>query len=425
MNQMNTRRFGLIGAAAGLLMASGAALAQSANSQGFDKPLSTRSKAPQAEVQAKQRASEQKATDKKSHNNISITRSDDEGVCTVTINGEDINATINGEEVSKDRIQREGQTLRLLDEDGKTFAEFQVGLAGEGIQLHSGHGMAGLHGNRAAEPGQSAWLGSVAVAGEEPPPVMLGITMGEPSETLLEYLGLDKGSAVLIDHVYEGLPASESGMEDADILIEFDGVKPLDEVKVREILRSKQPGDKVVAKVFRKGETKELKIKLRAYDAEKLGGQAKVQGEPFFTPEDEQAFAWSPDGDARKALEEALRSLEKSHGMDADAVRDHAHKAIEQALKRLHDGSGSYRYYRSLPSPGGAFIVGPKPGQVFNVPQPPAPSAPMGGGRGGDLSRQMEELRAQLNEVQRSRDELKAQLDEIKGMLKEIARERR
>lgn len=409
------KRTGRVAPVVAVLMAAGAAWGQAAPAQsggraGYDRPISGRT-----------RAAAQPAPSAKTERHISISRTDETGVYTVTVDGDDIDATINGEEVPSDRIQQDEGRIRLLDKQGNVVAEFQVG-AGKGgtLWIQNDDGNAGAWG--LAAPGQGG--NSVAVAGD-PPPVMLGITMGSASDSLLDHLGLEQGTVVLIDRVYDGLPAAQGGMQSDDILVEIDGTKPLTEEKVREVLRSKKPGDEVKCKVLRKGATKELKIKLEAYDAGRLGMSAFGAGE-LVAPQDVQGlYNWAGPGgdDARKAIENALKSLGSARGADADAIRDTARKALEDALKSLDETSGKDFRFRFSPGPlsgsGGRVLLGPEPGQVYSMPrQPAAPTPP--GGRNGDLSRQMDELRAQLDEVQRSRDELRAQLDDIKAMLKEM-----
>lgn len=413
------RAIGVLAPAVAVLIAAGAACAQSAPAagrSGYERPLAKRTRIAQVE-QPKQ----------KSHNHVSINRSDETGTYTVTIEGDDVEATINGKKVDEDRIQRDDDHIKLLDDDGNVVAEFQVGSGKQGGVWIAGDGEAapapgGVWEMTVPGGGQGAFagggLGGVAVA--NPPPVMLGITMGEPSESLLDHLGLEPDSAVLIDKVYEGLPADQGGMQDDDVLVEFDGQKPLTEDKVREILRGKNPGDEIKVKVVRKGSTKDLKIKLQAYDAGKLGGGSFTGQGQLFTPQEVQGLGWGASGNdaARQALEEALKNIDAIHGHDADAVREQVHKAIEEALANLHQSGGMYRLQvspRALAGPG--VVVGGQPGQVYRIPQPAAPTPP---GGHGDLSRQMDELRAQLDEVQKSRDELRAQLDDIKAMLKEM-----
>jgi hypothetical protein len=423
------RGFGLVGVAAVLALA-GAACAQSAAGQGgYDAPMPRKAKAvrvEQPESKSESRSESKSKAESKTRRQVNITRSDEDGTYTITVDGDEIEASVNGKELPDDRIQRDGDSVKLLDDDGNVVAEFHV--SGDNAWTGQAGNAWASQGGAWAAPAQGSAFSGAFFGGDNPPPVMLGITMGEPSESLVEHLGLDPGSAVLIGKVYEGLPAAESGMEDEDILVEFDGAKPLTEEKVREILRTKQPGDEVKAKIIRKGTTKDLKIKLRKYDAEKLGATTVEGQDQFFTPQDMQGLSgWGVGGgdEARQALEEALRSLEQNQGRDAQEAREQAHKAIEEALKALEEGRSAYRLQlspRAFAGPGGgSVILGPRPGQVYNV--PPTPAAPSAPGR-ADLSRQMDELRAQLQEVQRSRDELRQQLDEIKSMLKDM-RDRR
>jgi membrane-associated protease RseP (regulator of RpoE activity) len=150
----------------------------------------------------------------------------------------------------------------------------------------------------------------------ERPKVMLGITMSEPGESLIEHLGLKEGETVLIDRVVEDLPAAKAGLKAKDIVISFDGVKPITESQIRDILRKKEPGDKVEVKVIRKGKEETLTIELAKYESSKLE-MAAPQAWRVGGDENEWNNLEIPQIDAeqmRKQMEEAMRAVRGAGG---------------------------------------------------------------------------------------------------------------
>ena len=113
----------LLGTALAVMSLAGAACAQSAPAAkgSFEQPMTKRTR-----VAAAPHAAQTAQAAGGGHRQVNISRSDDDGTYTVTVDGDDIEATIDGEEVPADRIQREDGVVRLLDEHGKVVAEFHV-----------------------------------------------------------------------------------------------------------------------------------------------------------------------------------------------------------------------------------------------------------------------------------------------------------
>lgn len=91
----------------------------------------------------------------------------------------------------------------------------------------------------------------------------LGVTMQELTEELQK--GLDsqaKDGGVLISSVVDGSAADEAGIEEGDVIVEFDGKKVDSPEALRELIAEKKPGDKVKVKVVREGKSKNVDVAL-------------------------------------------------------------------------------------------------------------------------------------------------------------------
>lgn len=187
-------------------------------------------------------------------------------------NGEIVLAQIDGEVVAADRVRTMNDKIELLDGDGNVVHTLPLpGNAGVmttpdgavwSLNMNPGQG-----GAWAFQPGDK--VPGVEMA--KPPPVMLGITMSEPDDDVAKELGVKPSEAIRIDSVIDGLPAGEAGLKEGDVILAIDGNKPVNQEKLREILRGKKAGDVIKLTVASDGETQDVKIKLAAYNAEKLG----------------------------------------------------------------------------------------------------------------------------------------------------------
>jgi len=88
----------------------------------------------------------------------------------------------------------------------------------------------------------------------------LGVYMQELDKEVREGLDLDVSSGVLISGVEDDGPAALAGMEDGDVIVEFDGKKVGDPNDLRELAQNTEPGDKVKVVVIRDGEKKTLEL---------------------------------------------------------------------------------------------------------------------------------------------------------------------
>lgn len=224
----------------------------------------------------------------------------------ITIKGDKITAKKNGNAIPADRIRRSGDAIEILDKSGNVERSFSM------PQQQGGAVVVGPGGRTATMFGAGG-----AVAPEPPAPpmppakVMIGINMSEPSEALLEHLGLDAGSCVQVDRVIEGLPAAKAGLKVKDLIVAVDGKRPVTPDSLRATLNEKEPGDTVELTVLRRGIEKTIKAELAAFDSSKL------QMQPEENDESPDAAQHEPMIEAEKQLQEAMKQLRLRQGGQA------------------------------------------------------------------------------------------------------------
>lgn len=333
---------------------------------------------------------------------MTISRSSDGQTYTVTIKDGKVSAEVNGKPVPEDRIERRRDAIIIKDENGKEVTRFDVGRTGRGGRVLRLDNTPWLQLSPQMREGGIVEL-QPQVRGqfqpENPPPVMLGVTMSDADEAVLEHMNYESG--VMVDRVLEGLPAAKAGVEVGDIIVEFNGQKPVEQETIRTKLREAKPGDEVTLKVIRKGKAQDVKIKLDAYDAEKLGhvwnqGDANAQ----------QWWGQQGRGDgATDQLRESLKMLEGIKGMSPEQTKQ-LHDAMNDAIKRLENGNAFS--WRIGPrgngnlqlDPNAPIVIGRNQDQIFEVPG------------SSDLSRKIDKLNATIDKLTDRIEQLEKQLKE-------------
>lgn len=383
--------------------------------------------------------------------NVTAVISRDDGTSKVKIEIRDgkVSAWVNGKEVPANRIKKSDSTIKVLDEKGIEVASFDYKSTNKGTVVYGNNVVlgSGAHDVTAIQTIPHIALAPSAIASTSPriatrgvggvsqvttgwdsdpedaPPVMIGITMGDVSPEILEFLGLESGSTFMINGVIDGLPADKAGVKNRDIVIKVDDKSPVSQDGLRKALRSKEPGDTVTLTVIRRGETKNIKVKLDKYDNSRLGFQtgagttspdivnrftvappvpaapptwiggaqtaptnplaidiptptrvrvaprANVGGRTFTLPHNEQS------ADVKKTLKEAVQLLRemKSSGDESAGASlkgfEEALRAIEKAASAL-DGlevSGEFSIDFDDQDEGWKFFMGNKPDMIFRV----------------------------------------------------------
>lgn len=356
--------------------------------------------------------------------NFTYIQQDGDQSLKVTVKDDQVEAEVNGKAVPAERIKREGNTVTILDENGKPVGSpIHVGANpfGNGLTVAGGNGGIAL-----IQPGQaaSAW------APANPPPVMLGVTMSEADEGVLKHLGVE-GSAIQIDTVRDGLPAAKAGLKAEDLVVSINGQSPATSQKLREILRSSKPGDELKLHVIRRGQAQDITVKLEAYDAAQLGnvvgGMEVPMGGRFPTLDSLPGLTTVPGWrnfnsdelnqelkEARAQIEEALKNVKESAKFDSDKIRQEVSAALEKAMESLSEQreklakehEGLMRRWNVYTSPEGQSgrsraLVAPEQGLVLTVPQ-------------AEQNSKVEELEDRLTRMEKMLDAISKKLDEKK-----------
>jgi serine protease Do len=113
----------------------------------------------------------------------------------------------------------------------------------------------------------------------------LGVTMQELDSDLRDGLDLKVKNGVLINSVFEDSPAELAGIEDGDVIVEFNGKKVTTPDELRRYVQTEKIGDTVKVKVVRDNETKTIDVTLAERPAQLT--QRRVE---IFAPEHRMWF---------------------------------------------------------------------------------------------------------------------------------------
>lgn len=328
---------------------------------------------------------------------MTISRSSDGQTYSVTIKDGKVSAEINGKPVPEERIERRRDAIILKDENGKEVTRFDVGRNGRGARVLrlDNNGLSRL--NPFFRDGQIELGPDMEVQAQptNPPPVMLGVTMSDATDEQLEHQDYKHG--VVVDRVLEDLPAARSGVEVGDIIVEINGQKSVDQETIRSTLRGLKPGDEVALKVIRKGKAQDIKVKLDAYDAEKLG-HVWNQGDP------QQWWSQGQGDEITDQLRQSLKMLGDLKGVSPEQSKQ-MRDAMNEAIKRLESGG---RMWRLAPrgnlgmplDPNAPIVIGRNQDQVFEIPG------------SSDLSRKIDKLTDTIDQLNERIERLEKQLKE-------------
>ncbi len=108
-------------------------------------------------------------------------------------------------------------------------------------------------------------LTAVAVAAQaESSSGYLGVMLQDIGPSMAKALQLDKHKGVLVTEVVDGSPASAAGLQDGDVILEFDGQAIADAEDLTDAVGNTEPGDKVKLLVLRDGKREKVKVEVGA-----------------------------------------------------------------------------------------------------------------------------------------------------------------
>ena len=90
----------------------------------------------------------------------------------------------------------------------------------------------------------------------------LGVSIKDLNYDILEALGLKDKKGVMVVEVHPKSPADKAGLEENDIIVEFNGRKIDDSDELRRLVRRTKPEEMVKIKVLRKGKEREFEVKI-------------------------------------------------------------------------------------------------------------------------------------------------------------------
>lgn len=91
----------------------------------------------------------------------------------------------------------------------------------------------------------------------------LGVWINPVNENLAKAFGLDKPGGALVASVEKGSPADKAGIQEEDIILEFNGVRVENQEHLTNLVAAERPGKEVKLKVFRNRKVIEIKASLK------------------------------------------------------------------------------------------------------------------------------------------------------------------
>jgi serine protease Do len=98
----------------------------------------------------------------------------------------------------------------------------------------------------------------------------LGVTIQGVSQELADSFGLKKAQGALVSAVEARSPADKAGIKTGDIILAVDGRDVENSIDLPRVIGESRPGTAVTLKIWRQGETKELRASLGEAPAEKV-----------------------------------------------------------------------------------------------------------------------------------------------------------
>ena len=98
----------------------------------------------------------------------------------------------------------------------------------------------------------------------------LGVSIQEVNQSLADTFGLAKPAGALVASVEKGSPAARSGLEPGDVILGIDGKTIESPGELPAAVASKLPGETARLQVWRKGETRNIDVKVGSFGDEKV-----------------------------------------------------------------------------------------------------------------------------------------------------------
>ncbi|MBS1145391.1 MAG: Peptidase Do [Proteobacteria bacterium] len=98
----------------------------------------------------------------------------------------------------------------------------------------------------------------------------LGVSIQEVNQSLADTFGLSKPAGALVSSVEKGSPAAKAGLEPGDVILGVDGKTVNAASDLPAAIATKQPGEQARLQVWRKGQTRDIDVKVGSFGEEKV-----------------------------------------------------------------------------------------------------------------------------------------------------------
>jgi len=128
----------------------------------------------------------------------------------------------------------------------------------------------------------------------------LGVMLQNVSTSMAKALQLDEDEGVMINQVVDDSPAAKAGLEDGDVILEFNGKAIDDYADLTKAVRATAPGEKVDLRILHDGKRQTKQVEMgKSEDGEFfVGGNKRV----FINPKLGEGGAWIDDDGHRKVI---------------------------------------------------------------------------------------------------------------------------
>ncbi len=150
---------------------------------------------------------------------------------------------------------------------------------------------------------------------------------GEVDQTMAKALGLGDTRGVIVAKVDESGPADKAGVQEKDVIVEIDGKKIRNWNAFRSTIASKRPNDKILLKIVRNGQEKEIVVILGEQDTE------EIVSAPSSTNKDLQAKLGFDVLDLNSNIKQQLSLSEGTTGVVVNNI-ENSSNAYKRGLRR-------------------------------------------------------------------------------------------
>jgi serine protease Do len=165
----------------------------------------------------------------------------------------------------------------------------------------------------------------------------LGVTIQEVTPELAKSFGLKENKGALVAQVSPGSPAEKAGIEQGDILLEFDGKKISEANDLPRIVASTSVGKMIALKLSREGKVMDRSLKVGEMDEKEVTAKTSSSHQSLgitvqnLTPEIARGLGLKKPGGVFVAQVESGSSADESGIQTGDVIREVNRKPVKNA----------------------------------------------------------------------------------------------